>query len=220
MIRIMVAVLVLAGHAAFAQEGAVQFNLLRYEGAYTAETYTFDAEFAAEYGMSIPMPFYLEVPRRKGVERIADGKPDGGVVKFTFATDPERQFIENLHILTATFGAPADAEDPMAFRLQVAAQVLREQAFPMAMDGFTNAQILALGPLNVGAYQTMELVGSYDDPVNGPMLIRIVAFVNPDREDSYVMLNNISRTLVPAQNAADLAATLAGRTMSSFRYLP
>lgn len=211
------------GTPALAQEYAasVEFNLLTFEGAYLSKVFTFDAAYTENYGIPVSVPFRIAVPTRTGVDLIADGRPNGGLVKFTFATDEgeARQFIENFHVITASFPIPTDHEDPVGERIRVVAGLLAEQAFPAAVQGFGDPKILALGPISIGETDAVELVGQYGDPSLGPMLVRIVAFPHPTRAESYFVINNINRTLVPATNNEDLANSLGGRTFQSFTYL-
>ena len=90
--------------AAQSQDASLSFNLFSYEGAYLNKIFRFNADYTAKYNIPIDVPFALQIPIRKDVELIADGRPSGGIVKFTFATkDPSgRKFIENFHVVDAS----------------------------------------------------------------------------------------------------------------------
>ncbi|NIZ61050.1 hypothetical protein DL239_08685 [Sedimentitalea sp. CY04] len=203
-----------------AQDTGVSFNLFSYEGAYFNKIFRFDADYTAKYDIPIKVPFALEIPVRRDIELIADGRPDGGLVKFTFATKaPEgRRFVENFHVANATFPIPEGSIDPMPIRLRTAAQALAHSAFPNAVKGFTNAKVISSREISVNNMRAAEVLGTYTDPVNGPMILQMVAIPHPDRAESYFVLHNISRTLVPMDGPKRLPETLGGRVLSSFTY--
>lgn len=217
---------------AFAQlSGEFEFNLFEVEGARVATIFDFDDGYTREFGIPVPVPFSIQVPVVDGVARIADGRPAGGAfVKFTFAAlrDPaapdseeNRVFLENIQIVTATIPVPEGAADPAAARLQLAAQLLREQAFPQAVAGFQQAEILALEAITFGPdgeVPGVQLVGRYVDPSIGPMLVRLTAMLHPGRPESYVTISNVNLALAPVSDGETLARTLTGRILNSWTY--
>ena len=206
--------------AAQSQDASLSFNLFSYEGAYLNKIFRFNADYTAKYNIPIDVPFALQIPIRKDVELIADGRPSGGIVKFTFATkDPSgRQFIENFHVVDASFPIPQDSSDPMPVRLRTAAKALTQSAYPSAVQGFTDAKIISTREIAVNGMRAAELLGTYTDPSNGPMVLQLVAIPHPDRAESYFILHNISRTLVPMSGPEQLPETLGGRVLDSFTY--
>ena len=220
--RTIVGLIAVLGTAPFAQaqDAGVSFNLFSYEGAYLNKIFRFDEDYTARYNIPIEVPFALEIPVRNDIELIADGRPDGGIVKFTFATkDSEgRKFVENFHVVNATFPIPEGSVDPMPIRLQTAAKALAQSAFPTAVKGFTDAKVISSREISVNDMRAAEVLGTYTDPVNGPMVLQMVAIPHPNRAESYFVLHNISRTLVPMDGPKRLPETLGGRVLSSFTY--
>jgi hypothetical protein len=206
--------------AAKSQDASLSFNLFSYEGAYLNKIFRFNADYTAKYNIPIDVPFALQIPIRKDVELIADGRPSGGIVKFTFATkDPSgRKFIENFHVVDASFPIPQDSSDPMPVRLRTAAKALTQSAYPSAVQGFADAKIISTLEIAVNGMRAVELLGTYTDPSNGPMVLQLVAIPHPDRAESYFILHNISRTLVPMSGPEQLPETLGGRVLDSFTY--
>ncbi|PCJ08491.1 MAG: hypothetical protein COB16_07365 [Rhodobacteraceae bacterium] len=217
-----IAVIALLGlaPAAQAQEASVTFNLLTYEGVYLSRIFRFDARYAAKYNIPIAVPFALQVPMRKDIELIADGRPDGGIVKFTFATKASlgRQFVENFHVIGARFPIPQGSDNPMSIRLRTAAKALTQSAFPAAVQGFSDAKIIATQEIEVNGLRAVEVLSTYTDPANGSMVLQLVAIPHPDRPESYFIVHNISRTLVPMSGPEQLPETLGGRILDSFTY--
>ncbi len=203
-----------------AQEPSVSFNLFSFEGAYLNRIFRFNADYSAKYNIPIEVPFALQIPVRNDVELIADGRPSGGIVKFTFATkDPSgRKFIENFHVVDASFPIPEDGNDPMPIRLRTAAKALTQSAFPSAVQGFTDAKIISTREITVNGMRAAEVLGTYTDPASGPMVLQLVAIPHPERAESYFILHNINRTLVPMSGPEQLPETLGGRVLDSFTY--
>ncbi|KAE9632438.1 hypothetical protein [Parasedimentitalea maritima] len=203
-----------------AQDANISFNLFSYEGAYLNRIFRFDADYTAKYNIPIEVPFALQIPVRNDVKLIADGKPSGGIVKFTFATkDPsERKFIENFHVVGASFPIPQDSNDPMPIRLRTAAKALTQSAFPSAVREFTDAKIISTREIMVNGLRAAEVLGTYTDPANGPMVLQLVAVPHPNRAESYFIVHNISRTMVPMSGPEQLPETLGGRVLDSFTY--
>lgn len=203
-----------------AQEASIRFNLFSYEGAYLNRIFRFNADYTAKYNIPIEVPFALQIPMRKDIELIADGRPDGGIAKFTFATkDPSgRQFVENVHVVTARFPIPPGSDDPMPIRLRTAAKALTESAFPSAIQGFSDAKIISTREIAVNGLRAAEVLATYMDPSNGPMVLQLVAIPHPARAESYFIVHNISRTLVPMSGPEQLPETLGGRVLDSFTY--
>lgn len=196
------------------------FNLFSFEGAYINRVFTFDAAYSKKYGIPIAVPFAVEIPVRDDIELIADGKPSGGIVKFTFAAkSPQgRKFIENIHIVDASFPIPQGSDDPMLARLKSAAKALNQSAFPAATRGFTEIKMIGTREISVNGLRAVEVLGRYSDPHNGPMVLQLVAIPHPDRAESHFVTHNISQTLVPLSGPEQLPETLGGRVLSSFRY--
>jgi len=196
------------------------FNLFSFEGAYVNRVFNFDADYTAKYGIPIEVPFAVEIPVRQDIELIADGKPSGGIVKFTFAAkSPEgRKFVENLHIVGATFPIPQGGEDPMLARLKSAAKALNQSAFPAAVQGYSDVKMIGTREIAVNGMRAVEILGRYQDPDNGSMVLQLVAIPHPDRAESYFIVHNISQTLVPLSGPEQLPETLGGRVLDSFSY--
>ena len=203
-----------------AQAPSITFNLFTLENAYINRTYSFNAAYTAKYNIPIEVPFALQVPIRKDVELIADGRPDGGIVKFTFVTKGEngRNFIENIHIVDAVFPIPQGSENPMSARLQLAARLLAESAYPSATQDRADAKSIGTREIPVNGMRAAEVLATYTDPVNGPMVLQLTAIPHPLRAESYFTSRNISRTLVPMTGPEQLPETLGGRVLDSFTY--
>jgi hypothetical protein len=198
------------------------FTVLTLEGFEIANIYTIDAAYSEKTGRVVPVPFEVQVPIHDDVDLIAEGQPNVGVIKFTFATkaptETERRFIENVHVMTATLTAHPDADDPMLSRLQGAATMIEQQVFPQAMGGYTDPNWVGVREIALNGLRVAEGIATYTDPVNGRMGIRMLAIPSIASDDAYVVLNNFSLTLVPIDKPDEMAQTLGGRTLSSWTF--
>ncbi len=202
-------------------ESSFKFNLFEFEGAYVQRIFNFDEEYASKYGITVPIPFSISVPIRSDVKMIADGKPDdGGFAKFTFAVEDDGNlvFLENIKLVSATIPIPADVDDPEAVRMQIAAKLLREQAFPSAVKGFQNPEILALEKYEFDNSRGVQLIGLYVDPSIGSMLLRMTINLNPKHPVSYLTVANTNLSLVPVSNGDTLRQTITARVANGLTY--
>lgn len=220
LLRILAMILILPTAASAQSDGAtVAFNLLTLEGVTVDRVFTFDAAYTEKFGIPVPAPFRVEIPIHDEVELIADGKPDGGFVKFTFATrEQTRRFIENFHVVDMTIGMSADAADPLAARLQTLAQVVEKQALPMATQGFSDVRMIGIRRNDFNGVPSVELVATYTDPSVGPMVLQLAGLLNPDAPESYLVVHNLSLTTVPMASLDELPQSLGGRVLASFEY--
>lgn len=203
-----------------AQDASVEFNLFSYEGLVVSRHFTFDAGYTERFGIAVPADFEIGLPQRDDVDLIADGQPEGGAfVKFTYATASEpRQFVENMQIVRGSFPVESNAENPALARLQSIDALLRTQAFPAAVQGFTNAEIIGSRVTEINGLNSVELVGTYVDPSIGLMGLRIVGLPHPDQAESYFVVINVNLTLVPLAGPEAFAESLTGQALSSFAY--
>lgn len=200
--------------------GSVDFNLFELEGAATNRIFIFDDAYAEDTGVTVPVPFSVAVPNQDRVDLIADGQPDGGAfARFTFATGDPRQFVESIQVVTATIPVLPEADDPDRARIESAAWLLREHAFPVAVQGFEDAEILASEAFEFDGYMGAQVIGRYTDPELGPMLLRLTAHPNPNGATSYVTVAHINLGLVPVVDGETLRQSLSGRVGNSLIYL-
>ena len=221
--RIVLAVIMaVVGWSACAQaqvSGSAEFNLFELEGVSSNRIFIFDEAYTRQYGVPVPAPFTLQVPDQDQVELIADGQPDGGAfLRLTFVTGEPRQFVENIQVVTATIPMAEEAEDPQATRLQLSANLLQERVFPVAVQGFQDAEVLAIEVFEFNGHMGVHLVGRYVDPAIGPMLLRLTAHPNPNQPESYLTVGNINLALVPVTDGDSLRQSLSGRTANSLTY--
>lgn len=220
-LAIIAAIVGLAGVAQAQVSGSVEFNLFELEGASANRVFLFDQVYADQYGIDVPTPFTVAVPIQDRIEMIPDGQPDGGAfVRFTFTTGDPRQFVENIQIVTATLPFQPEANDPDAARLDLSVAVLRDRIFPAAVQGYEDAQVLAIEIFEFEGYTGVHLIGRYTDPAIGPMLLRLTAHPNPDRPESYLTVAYINLALVPVSDGETLRASLSSRVANSLTYLP
>ena len=120
--------------------------------------------------------------------------------------------------MTVSIPMAEEAEDPPRTRVAIAAQVLQEQLYPRAVEGFEEPRMLAVEQIDFGDVTGVHLIATYTDPAIGPMLLRLTAMLHPDQPESYVTISNINLDLVPVEDGDTLAATLTGRLLDSWVY--
>jgi hypothetical protein len=221
LLTVLATLLALSGTARAQSSGSTEFNLLNLPDAATNRVFLFDDGYAQQYAIEVPVPFSLSVPNQDQVALIADGQPDGGaIVALTFATGEPRQFVENIQVVSATIPMAEEVEDPQGARLQLSASLLQEQVFPVAVQGFDDAEILAIEVFEFAGHMGVHLIGRYTDAAIGPMLLRLTAHPNPARPESYLTMANINLSLVPVTDGDTLRRSLSSRVANGLTYLP
>lgn len=205
-------------------DGSVTFNLFSLEGLSMMDIFTFDAAFAAQHNIEVPIPFQIGAPRDDRLIRFVDGKPSGGaIVQFTYALEVEGKdtpvLLENLQVTGATIPFYKDQADPAQARQISAANLARDVLFPRMVADKTAPEILTIEAVSADDVSGIQLIGRFNDPDIGPTLLRAVILPHPDQERSLVIVAMINLSLVPVRDSATLAQTLTGRMMARFRYL-
>ncbi len=175
-----------------------------------------DAAFSDRAGRAIPVHFSVTIPEPSDVTPLVDEAPEGAIVKFSFVTkSAEPRLIENLFFVEATV-APAPESD----RLRALGGYLSDTIFAQATAGFAEPKKVAIRRVQVGSFPAAELSGSYIDPALGPVNLRLLAIPDPDSDRAVIVVNNGVAKLLPLTDPDQLANTFAGRTLSTFRFLP
>ncbi len=193
---------------------AIQFDFFKVEGLQIGIPFRLDDAYEQDVGRPIPARLKLILPKGDGSYRIlVDKDPGGAMVKFNFATQ-DVALIENLQIVNATIPM-----GPVDDRLQAIARMMKEQAYPISVQGYESPKLIGLGKYQVGDLPAVQLVATYIDPANGPMFLRIVGVPHPEKPGrSIVVVTNTVAKLVPVTKVSQLETSLAGRTLSSIRF--
>lgn len=197
------------------------------QGIIFSDTYTFDDGFAAEFDVDVPVPFRLLVPQFSGVSTGTFLQPDGGAFVafvFTHMIDADagiEAFLENLQVTDAIIPMVPEAQDPEQSRVELTAQLLREQVFPNAIGSFPEAELLVLEQIELGnVSNAVQMIGSHIRPETGAReLVRVVIFPHPDQPESLMVMSRLNLSLVPAVDGDTLAASITGRILSRWEYL-
>lgn len=192
---------------------SVELNVLSVEGLTIGTSWIFDEAFSEEHNIAVPVPFQLVAPKGDDFLVGTEIGPGGDtIIKYHFVT-PDRQWMENIQFIPMTLPM-ADMEE----RLQTLVQALAQQVFPAAAASSNESKIDAARKITIGPYQAVEVVGRYMDVADGLVHLRLVGIPNPDRPESIYMVANLLDSRVTVTSLDDLAATLSGRALSSFRY--
>jgi hypothetical protein len=200
-----------------AQENSpsVTFNLFSVEGLVVGDTYSIDAAFGEQHGVSVPAPFRFLVPREDGVTPLfqAPNGSDGMLIKVNFATE-DRQLIENMRFVTMTLPLGDGAD-----RLTVLARLLANDGFNQAVATYPENEYIGAREIKIGDYDAVEVVGKYIEPQLGLMYLRLVGIPNPGGAASIYAVINVVASRVELQSIDDLARTRSGTALRFFEYL-
>lgn len=211
--------------AATAQQTAptFKFSLFEVEGFTISKTISLDADFtAANAGLEIPAPFKIAIPEQSGITplyNVGDGS-NGEILKISFTTGDretpmsERKLVENIRFVTMSLPLKDQTQ-----RLDNLADLIQNQIFAMATQGYQNIQYVGAKTSTFGGLVVLEAVGQYIDPSIGLMLVHIVGYPNPNDANSVFAVSNIVADMFELSSYDDLAFTGGGRTLSSFEYL-
>ncbi len=198
-------------------EPRIEVNALSIEGASLQKIITVDQQFAQKYGRPVPAPFQFGLPVSDALHTfIQPPVPDDvTLLKISFAT-PEKALIENIRFIPMTI---PKAELPE--RVKITAQLLAQKAFPMAVEGYRNAERLGVVQATIGDYNAVVVVGQYHDPQLGSMFVRLAGVLHPDSEHCMLMIANF----VPKHSEGKAPDQLhkqgiTFRVIESLRYLP
>jgi hypothetical protein len=202
--------------SALAQEDegpSVELNVLTVEGLTIGTSWIFDADFAQEHNIAVPVPFQLVVPKGDDFLVGTEIGPGGDtIIKYHFVT-LDKQWMENIQFIPMTLPL-ADMEE----RLQTLVQALAKQVFPAAAAGANDSKIDVARKIEIGPYQAVEVVGRYMNDSDGLVHLRLVGIPNPDRPESIYVVANLLDSRVTVTSLEELAETRSGKTLSSFRY--
>ncbi|MBN9671300.1 hypothetical protein [Roseibium aggregatum] len=195
--------------------GTVKFNLLSVEGLVVGKTVRVDEAFASRHGLAVPAPFSFLVPTEDDVVVLMDQAPGRGsaFVKLNFITK-DRKLIENIQFVPMTLKLATTQE-----RLNAVGRLLAGTAFQRAVANHAKPTRDLVRAVRIGDYNGVEVIGSYEDAVEGKMYLRIVGILNPNSRDGIVAIANVvaSRLDLPAPN--DFPRTRGGVLLKNFRFL-
>lgn len=214
-----------SGSTTGAFTGIVPFNPLAISSFEIADPYFLSASFTEQFGVPVPAPVGILVPRHDDLHVRALAVPDNGALMvFVFSQDArderDRVFLEDLQITDATIPLLSDQENPARARIRASVALLEEQVFPQWAGRYENAEILTIETIALGNVPgAVQLIARYFDQEFGAnMLLRAVILPHPNQEASYMAVATIDLDLVPVVDGNTLAASLSGRVLSNWRY--
>ena len=203
------------GGAAFAASDDVELTIPTVEGAVVGKPFKVDRAFGKQNDVRVLAPFSSYVPFSKEFETqvVNAPKPGNAYIKFNFSTS-DNQPLENVQFIEMTV--------PMTHRrdrLRIAARLLGEDGFKMAVTGRDKVSRDYVRTGKIGPYDAVEVIGRYEDPQLGLMFVRLVGILNPNDKDSVFALANIVASRVPINSPEDLANTRTGAVISRLTYI-
>lgn len=150
-----------------------------------------------------------------GVRPVArDTSAAGGdiVASWDFVTEDGR-FVESLTLTTASVDiAPSET------RRFALANMLVLRSFPQIARQFSEARLLAFGPMeNDNGLDVVQMVGSFSpSDSDRDILFRHVGTMHPERAEIVVAIINVDTDVLPVRSDTDVVDTFAGQ---SFRTL-
>lgn len=219
------ALLLASVNPASAQSVQAPFNPLTDTGYLPSAPLSLGYEFVVEFGVAIPAPLTLMVPRNDALDIRYFAATDTGVllqIRFleAAASEADAVFLEDFQLTTATISMQPDAEDPVLARMQTAGRLLEQEAFPAFTSGDETARIIEINAVSLGnASDAVEMIATFVHPRYGfNALLRAVIVLHPDQEEAYLAVATIDADRVPVVDLATMEASLTGRILSSWHY--
>ncbi len=211
---IVTSALVLAPSFALAEEAEpkVELNLLTVEGFVKGNRHVFDADFAAEHSIAVPVPFEFIAPTSDAHLNYIQPAPGGTGIFKVFFTTLEKQVRSNLQFVPITIEQGSVDE-----RLKALESILH-QAFRASVPDIDNARINAVRNTEIGKYPAVEMFGNYDSPTDGTVIIRIVAIPDPASGNGILAIINALPKNFPMTKVEDILGTLSSRGLGTFRF--
>ncbi len=198
----------------FAEETTlkVEGNLLKVEGLVTGDRYVFDASFATEHSIEVPAPFEFIAPTSDNHLNYIQPAPGGTDIFKVFFVTLEKQVKSNLRFVPITI-----AEGPVDERLK-SLQKLLKQVLIASVPDTDKARINSVSKTSVGKYPAIEMLGNYDTPDDGTVVIRLVAIPNPDGIHGILAIINALPKNIEMTKVEDILNTDASRALGTFRF--
>ena len=200
----------------------IKFNFFEVNNLVISDNYTFGKDYGEKYGIPIPAPFRLKVPRQDNVTPLFETgtEPNGMIIKINFATgnadtpNQERQLIENLQFIPMTLPM-----DELEARMQNLTVLMVNQAFPQVTANREQVEYIGARRAKIGDVDVIDAVGSYVDADLGLMYVRITGFAHPTQPESVYSVVNLVAKRYDITNLDQLFQTGSGKTISSFEYI-
>ncbi|MCC2095522.1 MAG: hypothetical protein KDJ29_01440, partial [Hyphomicrobiales bacterium] len=174
-----------------------------------------DKVFGKKFGAEVEAPFEISIPVSPDLQELANPAPKPGtaLLKVNFATKDNR-LVENIQFQPMSLRLA-----PQEQRLKILARFLAVQVFPQAVKGAVNSRRLGVRKVVINGIASAELLGFWESPSEGRMLLRIVGIPHPKRATGIFAVANIvaKRLVVPTPD--HLPRTRTGAVLRYFRYL-
>ncbi|SNT37086.1 hypothetical protein [Antarctobacter heliothermus] len=196
--------------------------------AYAQErVFFFDAAFEQQFDTEVPIYFTITVPEGDGVDTQAGFNTSTGAVAALLFREEDPAtggmvLLESIQVSGVRLPLTPDAEDPAAARTELGMRVLAELARPMVTENYAQSEVLVLEPMpHASVAGTVHMLVGLSDPEHyHDRLARVVLFPHPNQETSYLATTIINLGPVPITDQSSLLATITGRILDSFAYLP
>ena len=191
---------------------SIEINPLKVEGLVVGKRISFDAEFAAEHNIAVPIPFSFTIPTgRTKVIRVEPAPGGSGIYKVNFATE-DVQLKSSLQFVPITIPM-GDDEARKQYLLNIA-----NQAFVASVIDPDKAQIDVRRPAKIGPYLAVEALGRYDGGADGVVALRVVAIVGPDSEHGLVGIINALPKNAGMSKVGDIMYVDGSRALGTLRF--
>ncbi len=177
--------------------------------------------YALKFNVPVPEAFSIFVPEVEGITAFPEtaDSPDVPLFKVTYvgkdSENPDNIFlVENIMFFNMDI-----ALGPLEKRINELGQFLAQQVFPSITSSFEQANYIGGGAIKIGELDAVEIIGSYQDPQNGEMGVRIVGVLHPNSADGVFSISNIVTKFYSLTGPNDLALTTTAALMREFTYL-
>lgn len=190
----------------------IEINPLTVKGMVVGKRMSIDADFAAEHGVAVPIPFHFTIPTDRTKTIRVEPAPGGtGIYKVNFATE-DLKLKSSLQVVPITIPMGDDAA-----RNQNLSKIAN-QAFAASVLDQNKAQIDVVRAAEIGPYLAVEALGRYDGGADGVVALRVVAFVGPDGPNGLVGIINALPKNAGMKKVADIMFVDGSRALGTLRF--
>lgn len=190
----------------------IEINPLTVKGLVVGKRMSIGADFAAEHGVAVPIPFHFTIPTdRTKTIRVEPAPGGSGIYKVNFATE-DVKLKSSLQVVPIIIPVRDDA----ARKKDLTA--IANKAFAASVQDPDKAQIDAVRPTEIGPYLAVEALGRYDGGADGVVALRVVAFVGPDSPHGLVGIINALPKNAGMSKVADIMLVDGSRALGTLRF--
>lgn len=195
-----------------AAQATIELSPLKIEGLVVGVPQKIDAEFSAQHGVAVPVPFHFTIPTDRTQNIKVLPAPGGtGLFKISFAT-PDDQLRSNLQFVPFTLGQGTDEE-----RLNGMVRIA-QQAFQNSVTDPERAEINVTRKTEIGPYPAVEAIGRYAEADDRLVALRVVVLIETGKGDGLVAIINALPSVTGMTSVGEIVHVDGSRALGTLRF--